>query len=81
MRRREVITLLGGAAVGWPIALSAQQGGGLPRVVYAGLPLPQDEPDARERLAAFRMAFEKMGWVDGRNVHMAKRLATNARLC
>jgi len=70
MRRREFITLLGGTAAGWPIAAHAQQGGGLPRVVYAGLPLSQGEPEARDRLAAFRVAFEKMGWVDGRNVRI-----------
>jgi putative tryptophan/tyrosine transport system substrate-binding protein len=64
-RRREFITLLGGAAAAWPVAARAQQGGGVPRVVYAGLPLQQDEPEARDRLAAFRVAFEKMGWVNG----------------
>jgi putative ABC transport system substrate-binding protein len=69
MKRRAFINLLGGATA-WPFAALAQQGGVLPRVVYAGVPLRQDDPDARDRLAAFRMAFEKMGWVDGRNVRI-----------
>src|SRR5262245_64732093 len=69
MGRREFVVLLGGAAA-LPVAARAQQGGGLPRVVYAGLPLSHGEPEARDRLAAFRMAFEKMGWVDGRNVRI-----------
>src|SRR5262245_29321787 len=70
MGRREFVALLGGAAAVWPVAARAQQGGGVPRVVYAGPPLSQEELDARDRLAAFRMAFEKMGWVDGRNVRI-----------
>jgi ABC-type uncharacterized transport system substrate-binding protein len=70
MKRREFITLLGGAATTWPLAVRAQQGGGVPRVVYGGLPLQQDEPEARDRLAAFRVAFEKMGWVNGHNVRI-----------
>src|SRR5215831_12094464 len=70
MKRREFITLLGGAATAWPMAARAQQGSGVPRVVYTGPPPQQNEPDARDRLAAFRMAFEKMGWVDGRNVRI-----------
>jgi putative tryptophan/tyrosine transport system substrate-binding protein len=70
LNRRGFVTLLGGGAATWPLAVSAQQGGGLPRVVYAGQPLRQDEPDARDRLSAFRMAFEKKGWVDGQNVRI-----------
>ena len=70
LNRRGFVTLLGGGAATWPLAVSAQQGGGLPQVVYAGQPLRQDEPDARDRLSAFRMAFEKKGWVDGQNVRI-----------
>ena len=70
IRRRDFITLLGGVAAAWPLAARTQQGGDLPRVVYAGLPLLRDEPESRDRRAAFRMAFEKMGWVDGRNVRI-----------
>ena len=70
LNRRSFVTLLGGGAATWPLGVNAQQGGGLPRVVYAGQPLRQDEPDARDRLSAFRMAFEKKGWVDGRNVRI-----------
>ena len=64
------VTLLGAGAATWPFGVGAQQGGGLPRVVYAGQPLRQDEPDARDRLSAFRMAFEKKGRVDGQNVRI-----------
>jgi putative ABC transport system substrate-binding protein len=67
-RRKFLATLLGGAAAAWPLAAGAQQGDGVPRVVYAGM--QQDEAEARDRLAAFRVAFEKMGWVNGRNVRI-----------
>jgi putative ABC transport system substrate-binding protein len=70
LRRREFIALLGGVVVAWAVVARAQQAGGLPRVVYVGPPATQDEREARDRLAAFRMAFEKMGWVDGRNVRI-----------
>jgi putative ABC transport system substrate-binding protein len=65
MKRREFITLLGGAAA-WPLAARAQQGDSLPRFVC--LTGTVDDPDARARIAAFRTAFEMLGWTDGRNV-------------
>ena len=65
MKRREFITLLGGAATGWPLAARAQQP--LPRVVYVPGAL-ENEPEQPARQAAFRTALEKLGWTDGRNV-------------
>jgi putative ABC transport system substrate-binding protein len=67
MRRRDFITLLGGAAPAWPLVARAQQAGRLPRVVFlkGG---SADDPDVRASIAAFRTAFEKLGWTDGRNV-------------
>jgi putative tryptophan/tyrosine transport system substrate-binding protein len=64
MRRREFITLLGGAAAAWPLAARAQQPDALPHVVL-GLRSGDDE-SAR----SFRAAFEKLGWTDGRNVRI-----------
>src|SRR6516162_7228659 len=67
MRRREFITVLGSAAVAWPLAARAQQAGRLPRVVFLS-GVSADDPDIRASIAAFRTAFEKLSWTDGRNV-------------
>src|SRR5262245_54956843 len=69
LKRREFITLLGGATATWPLAAHAQQPGSLPRFIYQANDFP-DVPEARARHAAFREAFEKLGWVDGRNIRI-----------
>jgi putative ABC transport system substrate-binding protein len=69
MRRREFITLAGGAAA-WPIAAGAQQAAsGLPRVIYFANNFP-DDPETKVRHQAFREGLEKLGWTDGRNVRI-----------
>jgi len=70
-RRREFITLLGGAAA-WPLAARAQQAD---RVRRIGVLNPFVENDAEERanLTAFRQTLEKLGWSDGRNVRIDYR--------
>jgi putative ABC transport system substrate-binding protein len=78
MRRREFITLLGGAAVGpwlaWPIAARAQQAGRAKQVgVLMGL--SEDDQAAQARLAAFRQALAGLGWVESRNVRFEVRWA------
>jgi putative ABC transport system substrate-binding protein len=69
LRRREFITLLGGAAVAWPVVARAQQPGGMRRIgVLMGL--AEDDPEAKARLAAFRQGLEKRGWSEGRNLRI-----------
>ena len=64
--RREFITLLGGAAVAWPLAARAQQADRMKRLgVLVGL--AENDPEAKARLAGFRQAFERLGWFEGRN--------------
>jgi putative ABC transport system substrate-binding protein len=72
IRRRDFITLLGGAAAGWPLAARAQQGD---RVRRIGVLMPYDENDAayKARLPAFTQALAGLGWTDGRNVRMDLR--------
>ena len=71
MRRREFITLLGGA-VAWPLSARAQQPDRIRRVgVLMGL--AEDDPDSKARLGAFRQGLEKLGWSEGRNIHLDVR--------
>jgi len=73
MKRRQFITLLGGAAV-WPLAARAQQPDGMRRIgVLMGL--AEDDPETRARFAAFRQGLEKRGWSEGRNVRIDYRFA------
>jgi ABC-type uncharacterized transport system substrate-binding protein len=73
IRRRQFITLLGGAAA-WPLAARAQQDGRMRHVgVLVGL--AEQDPEAKARFAAFRQGFEKLGWFEGRNVRFDYRYA------
>jgi putative ABC transport system substrate-binding protein len=74
LRRRDFIALLGGAAVGWPLAALAQQGERVRRVgVLANV--VADVGDQAGRLDAFRQSLQQLGWTDGRNIRIDYRLA------
>ena len=72
MRRREFITLLGGAAAAWPLTARAQQG---ERVRHIGvlMHLAADDPEGQARHAAFLQGLEQSGWSAGRNVRIDTR--------
>jgi putative tryptophan/tyrosine transport system substrate-binding protein len=71
MKRREFITLLGGAAAAWPLAARAQQAD---RVRHIGILFgAAADPDVEARLAAFRQGLQQLGWTDGRNVRIENR--------
>ena len=65
--RREFITLLGGAAVAWPVLARAQQGA---RVRRIGVLLPGDG----SAFVPLTQALADLGWTDGRNVRVEPRL-------
>ena len=72
MRRREFITLIGGAAAAWPMAARAQQSERLRRVGVL-MNRAADDPQAQANVAAFVQGLQQLGWTDGRNVHIDTR--------
>jgi ABC-type uncharacterized transport system substrate-binding protein len=71
LRRREFITLLGGAA-GWPLAARAQQPAKLPTIGYLG---PNTRSLDSQRLVAFVERLRELGWIEGRTVAIEYRWA------
>jgi putative ABC transport system substrate-binding protein len=71
VKRREFITLVGGAAVAWPRAARAQQSGKLPTIGFLGAN-PSIES---QRVAAFVQRLRELTWIDGRNLAIEYRWA------
>ena len=74
MRRREFITLLGGAAAAWPLAARAQQPERMRRIGVL-MTSPRTIRKAQARIAAFLQGLQQLGWTDGRNVRIDYRWA------
>jgi len=74
VKRREFITLLGGAAA-WPLAGRAQPGERIRRIGVL-MYLPADDPEGQARLAALVQTLKQLGWSDGRNLQIDTRWAT-----
>jgi putative ABC transport system substrate-binding protein len=75
MRRREFISLLGGAAATWPLAAVAQQGERVRRIGVL-ISATMDDPEYQARVAAFHQGLQQLGWNDGRNVAIDTRWVT-----
>jgi putative ABC transport system substrate-binding protein len=71
MKRRDFITLLGGAVVAWPLGALAQQAGKLPTIGFLGAN-PSIES---QRVAAFVQRLRELGWIEGRTVSIEYRWA------
>jgi putative ABC transport system substrate-binding protein len=76
LKRREFITLLGGVAAAWPLAVRAQQAERMRRI-GALMILAADDPQSQARLAAFQQSLQQLGWSDGRNVQINIRWHEN----
>src|SRR6516165_5234347 len=73
MRRREFITLVGGAAAGWPLAARAQQREQMRRIGV--LMSAASETDQQAALGVFKEILHQLDWIDGRNVRLEVRWA------
>ncbi len=71
MRRREFMTLAGGAAA-WPLAARAQQAARMRRIGVL-MSIAADDPELQRRMTAFVQGLQELGWTDGRNVRIDTR--------
>jgi putative ABC transport system substrate-binding protein len=74
MRRREFITLLGGATAAWPLAARAQQPDQVRRVAVL-MGYSEADLEAKELLREFKEGLSELGWIEGRNLLMVVRWA------
>jgi putative ABC transport system substrate-binding protein len=72
VKRREFITLLGGAAASWPLAARAQQKGKLPTIGFLGAASPSTW---KSYVSAFEQRLGELGWIEGRSVAIEYRWA------
>jgi putative tryptophan/tyrosine transport system substrate-binding protein len=76
MRRREFITLIGGAAASWPLAARAQQSEPMRRIAVL-MNRGADDAEGQASVAAFQQALQQLGWNDGGNVRLDIRWSHN----
>jgi putative ABC transport system substrate-binding protein len=76
VKRREFISLLGGAAA-WPLAARAQQSGERVRRVGILMPYPQTEQETQARVRAFKEELHRLGWVEGSKIEFDERWTTD----
>jgi putative ABC transport system substrate-binding protein len=69
MKRREFITLLGGAAATWPLAARAQQAGAMPRIGLLSV-FAESDPEGQALIKELMQGLQELGWVNGRNVRI-----------
>ena len=74
MRRRQFITLLGGAAAAWPFAARAQQPERMRRIGVL-MNVAADDPEAQARKVAYLTGLREHGWIEGRNIRIESRWA------
>src|SRR5262245_41557242 len=72
MRRREFITVLGGAAASWPLAARAQPAGPV-RLIGVLMDYAENDPASQSLVAVFRDELAKLGWKEGGNLRIEVR--------
>ncbi len=72
MKRREFITLVGGAAATWPLAARAQQSSAMRRVAVL-MGYAETDPSAQSQVEALLQELQKLGWEEGRNIRIDVR--------
>jgi putative tryptophan/tyrosine transport system substrate-binding protein len=75
VRRRDFITLVGGAAASWPVAARAQQRERMRRIGVL-MPMSEDHSTGQRFLAAFRRGLQELGWAEGHTVQIEMRRAS-----
>jgi putative ABC transport system substrate-binding protein len=73
MRRREFIGLLVGSAGAWPLTALSQQRPRYPTVAFITTATSKDDVEMQGRVRAFESGWSKLGWVEGRNIHVDYR--------
>ena len=76
LRRREFITLVGGAAAAWPAVVQAQQKERVRRIGIL-MPFPKSDAAFQARVRVFRQELARLGWSEGRNVQFDERWSTD----
>jgi putative ABC transport system substrate-binding protein len=76
VKRREFITLLGGAAAAWPLVAHAQQSDRVRRVGIL-MPYPQTQQEIQERVRAFKEELHRLGWIEGSKIEFDERWTTD----
>jgi putative ABC transport system substrate-binding protein len=76
MRRRDFIKVVVGSTAAWPFTARAQQSEPMRRIGVL-MTLSEDDPEGRERMAAFLQSLQQLGWSDGRNVKIEYRWGAN----
>jgi len=76
LKRREFISLLGGAAAACPLAVRAQEGERVRRIGIL-MVIAADDPEVTRRVAAFQQALQELGWTNGGNLRLDYRWGPN----
>jgi putative ABC transport system substrate-binding protein len=71
-RRRDFITLLGGAAAAWPLVAHAQQPERMRRIGIV-MPFAKGDSEGEARIRAFKQELARLGWTDGNNIQFDER--------